>query len=106
MKNFKLFRKYRQNRLTKIAKSARKRSLKLGVSGCFSRRTIEILFTNQSGRCVCCGELLQNGYEVDHILPLSRGGDNSPSNLQLLTKTCNRKKSNKTMEEYLENGKI
>jgi 5-methylcytosine-specific restriction endonuclease McrA len=32
--------------------------------------------------------------EVDHILPVSRGGSNKPENLQTLCKPCNRGKSN------------
>jgi 5-methylcytosine-specific restriction endonuclease McrA len=35
------------------------------------------------------------GYEVDHIIPLSKGGLHTISNLQYLTVTENRKKSNK-----------
>lgn len=35
------------------------------------------------------------GYEVDHIIPISKGGLHTLSNLQYLTKTENRKKSNK-----------
>ena len=37
------------------------------------------------------------GYEVDHIIPISKGGLHSISNLQYLTKTENRKKSNKIL---------
>jgi HNH endonuclease len=35
------------------------------------------------------------GYEVDHIVPISKGGAHSLSNLQYLTKKENRQKSNK-----------
>lgn len=35
------------------------------------------------------------GYEVDHIIPISKGGLHSLSNLQYLTKEDNRRKSNK-----------
>lgn len=37
------------------------------------------------------------GYEVDHIIPISRGGKHHPDNLQYLTAEENRKKSNKCL---------
>jgi 5-methylcytosine-specific restriction endonuclease McrA len=33
--------------------------------------------------------------EVDHIVPLAKGGSDRPSNLQLLCAVCNRKKGSK-----------
>jgi len=33
--------------------------------------------------------------EVDHIVPVSKGGKDNPANLRLLCPTCNRKKSAK-----------
>jgi len=38
-----------------------------------------------------------DGYEVDHIIPLSKGGPHSLSNLQYLTVSENRRKSNKLL---------
>lgn len=38
------------------------------------------------------------GYEVDHIIPISKGGKHALSNLQYLTKQENRRKSNKIIE--------
>jgi len=35
------------------------------------------------------------GYEVDHIIPISKGGLHTLTNLQYLTISENRKKSNK-----------
>jgi 5-methylcytosine-specific restriction endonuclease McrA len=37
------------------------------------------------------------GYEVDHIMPISKGGLHSLENLQYLTISENRKKSNKIL---------
>jgi hypothetical protein len=37
------------------------------------------------------------GYEVDHIIPVSKGGLHTPENLQYLTRSENRKKSNKLL---------
>ena len=38
-----------------------------------------------------------DGYEVDHIMPISKGGAHSLENLQYLTKEENRRKSNKIL---------
>ncbi|WP_209304376.1 HNH endonuclease signature motif containing protein [Muribacter muris] len=41
------------------------------------------------------GKSALKGKEVDHKKPLSKGGSNARSNLQVLSKTANRKKGNK-----------
>lgn len=47
--------------------------------------------------CVHCGrKLRKDSVEIDHILPRSKGGENTPENLQCLCKYCNRSKGNKT----------
>lgn len=40
-------------------------------------------------------------YEFDHIVPRSRGGDNSIDNLGLCTKQANRAKGNMTKDEFI-----
>ena len=46
------------------------------------------------GRCHICGRSAQDGVEleVDHIIPIARGGDSRESNLQTLCRECNRGK--------------
>jgi 5-methylcytosine-specific restriction endonuclease McrA len=39
---------------------------------------------------------------MDHIIPVSRGGDNSLDNCQILSKEVNQAKSNMTDEEFIE----
>ena len=39
------------------------------------------------------------GYEVDHIIPLTRGGEHNENNLQYLLREDNRKKNNKLESE-------
>lgn len=48
-------------------------------------------------KCSICGKGKEDGVklEVDHIIPVSRGGKTEMSNLQTLCETCNRGKSNK-----------
>ena len=48
-------------------------------------------------KCVICGATASEGaqLEVDHIIPISKGGKTQMDNLQTLCKSCNRGKSNK-----------
>ena len=39
-----------------------------------------------------------NALEIDHIIPVTKGGDNSDGNLQTLCWKCNTKKNNKIMK--------
>lgn len=53
----------------------------------------------QDWRCTYCQECLVS-FHIDHKKPVSRGGLNNSSNLQLLCPVCNLKKSTMTHEEY------
>jgi len=60
------------------------------------------LLCHQDARCTYCKTVFFNvRYEIDHKIPVSRGGTNDPENLQLLCPTCNMKKSKKTHDEYM-----
>lgn len=50
-------------------------------------------------RCTNCNS--HKNLCVDHKTPISKGGDNHESNLQTLCRSCNCKKRNKTMAEWL-----
>lgn len=49
-------------------------------------------------RCVYCG--VDGDLEIEHIVPISRGGTNSRTNLTLACRACNQKKGNKTAAEF------
>lgn len=60
------------------------------------------LFSLQNGICVCCGLPLESAIEgqVDHQVPVSRGGEDIQSNISLVHAKCNLEKHNKTLEEH------
>lgn len=68
------------------------RTRKLNVPGTFSDVHIQAMMIEQQGRCAYCAEPLPNEYDIDHIVPLARGGTNYPNNPVLTGVTCNRDK--------------
>ncbi len=43
-----------------------------------------------TGKCLCCGRVSE--LTIDHVLPISKGGSNAPSNVQPLCRPCNSSK--------------
>ena len=83
---------------------ARRRARLLEADGFYTKDDIFRMIDEQGGLCPACNADLANGYNVDHVIPVSRGGSNYPDNLQLLCPTCNRSKSNKLPHEWRPNG--
>ena len=51
------------------------------------------VFERDNYHCQSCGKSsTQTELNIDHIIPLARGGSNDISNLQTLCHNCNRKK--------------
>ncbi len=71
---------------------------KKGAEGYFSSDDIQQLYYDQGGLCLCGKTLFK--HHIDHKTPISRGGSNNPSNLQLLCQPCNDRKGAKTMDEW------
>jgi CRISPR/Cas system Type II protein with McrA/HNH and RuvC-like nuclease domain len=55
------------------------------------------IFRRDNHECVYCGG--SKHLTIDHILPKSRGGNNTWTNLVTCCRTCNRIKDNKTPDE-------
>jgi len=68
------------------------RRARLMSGGRLSSNIIQVLHSNQKGKCPCCGLPLGNDFHLDHIMPLALGGKNVNSNVQLLRAECNMQK--------------
>lgn len=88
-----------------VARTRNRRARLKNIEGVHTGSNIKSLLESQHNLCAGCNKFLVH-YDVDHILPLIRGGSNWPSNLQILCPTCNRSKSKKTMEEWEEYKQI
>lgn len=60
-----------------------------------------IVFKRDNYTCQYCGK--RGGkLEVDHIIPISKGGTNDIENLATSCRKCNRQKYNKSAQEFIE----
>ena len=65
------------------------------------RQNAHVLFGQQEGRCAGCKTVFDfKLFEVDHVVPRSRGGHDHIDNLQMLCSHCNRLKGDRP-QEYL-----
>jgi len=91
-KNPKAHIEHRQNR----------RSLKILTGGKLSKGLSKKLYKLQKGLCPCCNKILGDDYHMDHIMPLSLGGKNEDSNIQLLRSICNQQKHAKHPVDFMQ----
>ncbi len=79
-----------------------KRAQRRADGGKLSPGLVATLMQQQLGRCACpCARSLSQGFHMDHIVPVSKGGRNQDDNIQLLTPTCNLEKRAKNNEEFI-----
>jgi len=86
-----------------LANCHKRRARVMGAEGTYAPADIMVLLEHQGCRCVgknCTRDISQR-FTIDHKMPLCRGGSNWPDNLQLLCKSCNCRKGQRTMDEWL-----
>lgn len=82
-------------------KAAMRKALKLGNGGSLSKNIVQLLLAKQEGLCACCQQPLNGSFHLDHIMPLSLGGRNDDSNVQLLLPRCNLQKFVSPPEKFM-----
>lgn len=74
-----------------------KRAERAGISGRPWRRLRDQILRRDNYLCQCeeCRRTgaVREAHEVDHILPLSQGGSDAPSNLRSINRDCHRAKT-------------
>lgn len=62
----------------------------------------EFVASNDNPKCIYCKDLLTyDNATADHIIPISKGGNNSQVNLMVCCHTCNAERGNMEFYEYL-----
>jgi 5-methylcytosine-specific restriction endonuclease McrA len=86
------------------ASNSRRRAIALGSGGSHTAADIKEIFELQNKRCAYCRKSLvrvgTRGRHVDHITPLTKGGHDGRSNLQILCQRCNNRKHAKRPEAF------
>lgn len=92
-------RNYESYILRNRVETARYRAKRLGASGDFTVAEWLMLAARYGFRCLCCGQMGGgNDLQIDHVVPLEKGGSNSIDNLQPLCEMCNKAKYTKTID--------
>lgn len=94
-------------RLSSYRRSMKRRSYKHKVV--FKPHERKQILDRDNWTCQCCGIKVHDEStddwntpkkcHIDHIIPISKGGDSTPKNLRVLCRTCNLTKSNKENEQ-------
>lgn len=99
--------KYRKENVDKIRILKKVYKARRRASGRIRRGTLQIIYEdnikiNGTLTCGLCNSPINFGEDsLDHKIPVSRGGDNSYQNLWIVHSSCNSRKKDKTVEEYL-----
>lgn len=94
-----------RDELLAFNKNMHRYHVRYGYIGCkrpkVSKGKRNLVFERDGGMCIYCGKKLsKDNFWIDHIKPLSRGGNNEIDNLGTSCPKCNLSKGTKTAEEF------
>ena len=90
---------YQNNREVFRLQDQRRRARKANAAGHCTREQLRARFEYYGNRCVYCGS--EENLQVEHLIPISKGGSNWPANLAPACESCNKSKhARKTFVEF------
>lgn len=89
--------RYLRNRAQFISNAGRRHSIYEQSN--LTPADVKRVFRKSAGRCQYCRDDTAP-LELEHVMPLSRGGRHAKANVVAACRTCNRQKSNKTVMEW------
>lgn len=90
---------YLRNQLKFLEKATHRDAMKDRDRRVVTSRDLYRLIARFRGRCAYCDTLPQY-LEIDHVIPLSRGGRHAIGNLLPACRTCNRRKNARFVSEW------
>jgi 5-methylcytosine-specific restriction endonuclease McrA len=83
------------------SKTRNRRARKKAIGGTHTAEDIQDIHRLQKGKCAICRKKLGEKYDVDHVVPIAKGGSNARSNLQLTHPLCNQRKNRKDPLDHM-----
>lgn len=83
------------------AKRHRRRGQQYGSTSHFTWAEFMHLFVNLDRQCAYCEDLIDGQPDPDHVVPLSRGGSNSITNILPACRLCNSDKRDLLLSEWV-----
>ncbi len=82
--------------------NAKRRTLLTAAGDAYTKADVLNLLQKQKNCCAACKMKLAAKFDVDHVVPLSKGGLNDKSNIQILCIHCNRSKNAKDPIKFMQ----
>lgn len=84
-----------------LARNRKRRAAERNAPGSHAAQDIVDIRKLQRDRCAICEVPLHGGGQIDHVIPLAKGGSDDRSNLQLACGPCNSRKRDKDPIDFM-----